>query len=196
MKNLSLSYIELSKNNLIHNIRQFRNLAKKGTKFSVAIKGNAYGHGQNEVAKILESQVDYFQVNSVEELELLRKISKKKSFVFGYIQKNDLEKAIKLGSILSIFSIFQLKELNKIAQKFKKIQGIHIPVDAYLGREGFLVSELPKLFNEIKKCKSIKLFGIYAHFANIEDTSNFSHAQKQINEYQKAIKLAEKFGFK
>lgn len=192
--NLPLSYIELSENNLIHNIKQFRNLAKKGTKFSVAIKGNAYGHGQNEVAKVLEPYVDYFQVDSIEELELLRKTSSKKTFVFGYIQKADLSRAIKTGSILSIFSIEQLKEANRIAKEFKLKQEVHLPFDAYLGREGFLLKELPKVFTEIRKCKYIKFSGIYAHFANIEDTSDFSHAQKQINEYKKALQLAKKFG--
>lgn len=190
-----LSYIEISKKNLIHNVKQFRSLAKKGTKIAVAIKGNAYGHGQNEIAKILESEVDYFIVNSVEELELLRKVSKKKSFILGYVQKNDLLGAIKLKSILTVFSIEELKEINKISKKLNIRQEIHIPIDAYLGREGFLEEQLPELFEEIKKCKNVKLGGIYAHFANIEDTTNFTHAEKQINKYQNAINLAKKFGF-
>ncbi len=204
-KNLPLSYIELSKANLIYNFKQFRNLIKKGTKIAVVIKGNAYGHGQNVVAKILEPYADYFQVNSIEELELLRQVTSKKTFLFGYAQKIDLSKAIKLDCILSIFSIKQLKEVNKIAQKLKIKQEIHIPFDAHLGREGFLLRDLPKLFKEIVKCEYIKVSGIYAHFANIEDThpteqsfertSNFTHAHKQINEYEKALELASKFGF-
>ena len=193
---LPLSYIELSKTNLIHNIKQFRSLAKKGTKLSVAVKGNAYGHGQNEVAKILEPCVDYFQVNSMEELELLRKVSKKKTFVLGYVKKTDLVQIIKLGCIIACFSIEQLKELNNTVKKLKKIQEIHIPVDAYLGREGFLVSELSEFLKEVKKCKYVKVSGIYAHFANIEDTSSFTYAQKQIIEYEKALKLIREFGFK
>src|SRR3989338_1587652 len=96
-KKLPLSYIELSKKNLIYNIKQFRDLAKKGTKIAVAVKGNAYGHGQNKVTKILGPYADFFIVNSVDELELLRKVSKKKTFVLGYVQKNDLLRAIKLG---------------------------------------------------------------------------------------------------
>src|SRR3989344_3080715 len=108
-KNLFLSHIEISKKNLIHNIKQFRNLAKKGTKISIAIKGNAYGHGQNEIAKILEPYADYFQVNSVGELELLRKISKKKTLILGYIKSSDLLSAIKLGSIIAVFSVEQLE---------------------------------------------------------------------------------------
>ncbi len=192
-KETSLAYIELSKKNLIHNIKQFRSFVKKGTFLSVSIKGNAYGHGQNDVAKILEPYADYFQVDSFEELRLLRKVSKKKTFVLGYIQKSDLYEALKLKCLLGVFSLEQLKEINKIACKFKIKQEIHVPVDAHLGREGFLLRELPKLLNEIKKCKYVKLGGLYAHFANIEDTKDFSHAQKQINLYTKSLKLADKF---
>lgn len=192
----SLSYIELSKKNLIHNIKQFRNLVNKNTKFSVAIKGNAYGHGQNKIAKILEPYVDYFQINSFEELEFLRKVSKKKTLVLGYVQKSDLSRAIKLNCVLSVFSIEQIKHISAMADMCKKVQEIHLPVDAFLGREGFLLKDLPKVFTEIKRCKFVKLTGIYAHFANIEDTTNFSHAQKQIKEYEKALVLAKEFGFK
>ncbi len=191
-----LSHIELSKKNLIHNIKTLKSLAKTGTKFSVAIKGNAYGHGQNEIAKILEQYVDYFQVNSVDELELLRKVNKKKVLLLGYVQKSDLKKAIKFGCVLSVFSLEQMLTISAIAKNVNKTQEVHIPIDAYLGREGFLLTELPKVFAEIKKCKNIKLTGIYAHFANIEDTNNFTHAKKQITIFNQAVNLAKKFGFK
>ena len=195
-KKLPLSYIELSKKNLIYNIKQFRDLAKKGTKIAVAVKGNAYGHGQNKVTKILGPYADFFIVNSVDELELLRKVSKKKTFVLGYVQKNDLLRAIKLGCVLSVFSLEQMLAISAIAKSVNIAQEIHLPIDAYLGREGFLEKELPKVFTELKKYQNIKLTGIYAHFANIEDTNNFTHAEKQINKYKKVIEMTEKFGFK
>lgn len=195
-KELPLAYIELSKKNLIHNINQFRSFAKKGTKFSVAIKGNAYGHGQMEVAKIAGKYADYLQVDSIEDLVMLRKVSRKAVFIFGYVQKSELTLAIKLRCILSVFSIEQLKEINIRAQKLKIKQEIHIPVDAFLGREGFMISELDEVFEEVKKCTNIRLTGLYAHFANIEDTKDFSHAQKQINQYRLAVKLAYKHGFR
>jgi len=92
----------------------------------------------------------------------------------------------------------QLKALDKTARKLKIKQEIHIPVDAHLGREGFLLNDLPKLFKELKKYKYIKVSGIYAHFANIEDAASagdFTHAKKQIDEYEKAVKVAHEFGF-
>lgn len=195
MNKLPLSFIELSKENLIWNIKQFRGLAKKGTKIAVAVKGNAYGHGQKETTKILEPFVDYFQVNSIEELELLRKTSNKKTLLLGYVQKEDLPKIVKLGCILSVFSLKQLSEISKVAKKYRKIQEIHIPIDACLGREGLLTTDLPKFFTELKKYKNLVLTGMYAHFANIEDTNNFTHAEKQIKRYEEAKKIAGKYGF-
>ncbi|MFA7285437.1 MAG: alanine racemase [Candidatus Paceibacterota bacterium] len=195
-KNLPTSYIEISSQNLIHNIKQFKRIVKKGTKIAVAIKGNAYGHGQNEIAKIAATYVDYFFVNSIEELSKLRKVSKKKTFLFGYVARADLSKAIKLNAILSLFSFEQLKELDLITTKLKNKIEVHIPIDAHLGREGFLYSDLPKLFEILKKTKYIKVIGIYAHFANIEDTNNFTHAKKQINLFKKAVDLAKTYGYK
>jgi len=194
-KNFPLTYIELSKKNLIHNIKQLKSVAKKGTKIVSMIKANAYGHGQNEIAKILEPYTDYFGVNSISELETLRKVTKRKTFILGYVQDCDLEKTTKLGCVLSVFSMDHFKKINKVALKLKKIQEVNISIDAHLGREGFLESELSDFFKELKKTKYIKVLGIYAHFANIEDTLNFSHANKQIKKYEKAIKIAKDFGF-
>jgi len=101
-----------------------------------------------------------------------------------------------LGCIISVFSIEKLKEINEIAKKLKIKQEVHAPIDAYLGREGFLKDELKEFFQEVKNCKNIILSGIYAHFANIEDTNNFTHAKKQINKYKEAIELAKSMGFK
>jgi len=191
-KKLPLSYLEISKKNLIHNVKQFKNLIKKGTQISAVVKANAYGHGDKEVAKVLSSFVDYFQVNSVEELERIRKITKKSILVFGYVGKNNLEKALKLGCILSVFDLNHLILINKISKKLNKKQQVHIAVDSYLGREGIMPSDLDFLIKELKKMKNIIVDGIYSHFANIEDTNNFSYAQKQIDIYKNAVETFKK----
>ncbi len=195
-KNLPFSYILISKENLIHNIKQFRSLVKKGTEISAVVKSNAYGHGDREIAQILLPYVDYFQVNSVEELKRIREITSKPILVFGYVGKHDLGKAIKIGCILSAFDFEHLLLINESARRLKKKQKVHIALDSYLGREGFMPSEIKKILQEIKKMKNIMVDGLYSHFSNIEDTANFSHAQKQIDEYQKICDLFKKNGFR
>jgi alanine racemase len=195
-KNTPRAHIEISRKNLVNNILEFRKILDKKNMISVAVKGNAYGHGLSEVVEVLCPYVDYLQVDSVEELEVLRKKTKNKTFVLGFVQKSDLEKVLKLKCILSIFNIEQLKELSSLCLKQKKTQEITLPIDAFLGREGFFVEELPKVLDFIKKNKYLKLTSIYAHFANIEDTKDFSHAQKQIDNYKKAVDLLKDFDFK
>lgn len=190
-----LSCIEINKKNLIHNVKQFKSLLKKGTLFSAVIKSNAYGHGDVEVVQILNNYVDYFQVNSVEELTRVKKYAKKPILVFGYVSKNDIEKAIKLGCVLSVFDFHHLVLINKTAQKLNKKQKVHIAVDSYLGREGIMPADVEIFVKELLKMKNITVDGIYSHFANIEDTSNFAFAQKQIDAYENSLSIFKKYGF-
>ena len=37
--------------------------------------------------------------------------------------------------------------------------------------------------------------GVYAHFANIEDTNDFSHAKKQIETYKNILKIFSEYGY-
>lgn len=194
IKKLPLSYIELSRKNLEHNLKSLRSITKPGTKIAFAIKGNAYGHGQNEIVKIAEKHCEYFVVNSFEELQLLREVSKKPTFVLGYVSTSFLSEAIRLGCILSVFSKQQFYEIEKVSKKIKQVQEVHIAVDALLGREGFLESELSDFLCEAVKSKHIRITGIYAHFANIEDTNNFTHAERQITAYNNMLGIAKNAG--
>ena len=190
-----LSYIEISKNNLLHNVRSLRELTKQGTKLALAVKGNAYGHGLSEVVKIVEKHADYFIVNSIEELQEVRKISKKQTFVLGYVLPSFLSEAINLGCILSVFSKEQFLEIEKVSKKMNMRQEVHIACDSLLGREGFLESELLDFFAAAKKSVHVVVAGMYSHFANIEDTNNFTHAERQIDAYARMQDIAKKAGY-
>lgn len=191
-----LSYIEISKENLLHNVHVLKSFVHPQAKIVGVIKANAYGHGQNEVAKILESEVDYFQVDDIEELRLLRNVSKKPTLVLGYVAADDLEEAVKLEGILAVYDIERLRKLETIGQNNKKALTIHVKIDAFLGRQGVLAGQADAFAMEIKKCRNVTLGGVYCHFANIEDTSDFSHAQKQIDAFEKAVTIFREKGFR
>src|SRR5206468_1007136 len=63
-----LTTIELSRENALHNMGQFRGLVRPGTSIAAVVKGNAYGHGMPEMIQILEPVADYFQVDDLLEL--------------------------------------------------------------------------------------------------------------------------------
>ncbi len=192
---MPLSYIEIFKNNLLHNIRAFQKYVGPKTKIASVIKANAYGHGQNEVAKILGPETDYFQVDDLQELSLLRQVTKKPALVLGYVAKNELADAVHLGAELLISDELRLRQLEDMALKLHQKIKIQIKIDALLGREGLLLHEVPQIIETLHTCPHVLVSGFYAHFANIEDTASFSHAQKQIDCFQDALRLFRRAGF-
>jgi alanine racemase len=173
-----------------------KSLVKEDVKVISVVKANAYGHGQNEVATILNEVTDYFQVDDLQELSLLRVVSAKPTLVLGYIAQGEMLEALMLDGILGVYGEAQILALNKVAEGLGKKAVVHVKIDAYLGRQGVMPEDWQKIAQLLKKCENILVDGIYSHFANIEDTADFSHAQKQIDTFNKAVKIFEENGFK
>ncbi len=190
-----LSRIELSRQNLLDNIAQFRSVLPKENALVAVVKANAYGHGLKEVVSISQHHVDYFQVDDVKELIEIRKHTNKPVLVFGYVAIDQLDLIFKYNAILGVYNIETIKALNSIAVKNKKQIKIHLKIDAFLGRQGVLTKDLKKYINAIQKTTYIKLEAIYSHFSNIEDVDDMHHARKQFAELMKAKELIKGFGF-
>ncbi|HOX61016.1 MAG TPA: alanine racemase [Candidatus Magasanikbacteria bacterium] len=190
-----LSYIEISKSALISNLVNFRRFLPSQSRLAAVIKGNAYGHGQNEVAKAIEKHVDYFQLDGIEELRQLRQVTKKPVLILGYVQPADLEEAVRLNAELGIYDISIAKKLNTLGKKLRKKPKVHIKIDAYLGRQGILPTGILKFAKILRTLKHIEVVSAYSHFANIEDTVDDTHARKQIETFENAVEILRANGF-
>lgn len=190
-----LNYIEISKENLLHNFQLFRNFVHPKTKIVSLVKANAYGHGMKEVVEILNDEVDYFQIDDLLELREIRNYTKKPVLVFGYVAQDELEEAVELEGTLAIYDKERAEILDEIGAKRGKKITVHVKIDANLGRQGVLVENVDEFVHFLASLKNIAVEGVYAHFANIEDTADFSHAQKQIDSYAKAVDCFKRNGF-
>src|SRR5436853_6314383 len=100
---MALNYIELSRANALHNIAQFRAMLHPNTLIAGVVKGNAYGHGMAQMIDILEPAVDYFQIDDLLELRELRKYTAKPTLVLGYVARDELAEALRLGCQLASY---------------------------------------------------------------------------------------------
>lgn len=189
-----LSFIEVHADKLMHNIRSLKE-AVPGKKIIAVVKANAYGVGMREVVPLLEEHIDVFAVDDVEELHALRFLTEKPVYMLGYVPHEDIERVIDMQAVPSVYDIETLREIEKHAYTRKITVPVHIKIDAYLGRQGLTIDNLDEMVAALKLCAHIDVHGVYAHFANIEDTTDFSHAQKQIDSYTKACQVFEEAGF-
>lgn len=195
MQRFPLSYIEISKENLIHNIKQFRSITDKNVKLVGVIKSNAYGHGDAQIVKISNRYLDYFQVDSIEEAMRVRKATKRPILILGYLNDEGIVDSIKIDAIICAFDLIHIFRINRIAEKNKTKIKIHLAIDSYLGREGVMPNQVEFVIKEISKLENVILDGVYSHFANIEDTMNRTHSEKQIAIYHKCVDFIKSNGY-
>lgn len=190
-----LSYIEINKENLLHNFNQFRSLVYPDTKIISMVKANAYGHGLKEVVKILKDHTDLFAVDDIEELRELRKYTRKPTLVIDYVPKDSLVEIVELNAELGLFDIERAQILNKIAKAKKKVVKIHIKVDTFLGRQGLLLEDLDIFITQLRKLKMLHVEAVYSHFSNIGESSDYSHTYRQLECFERAVEIFRTKGY-
>ncbi len=182
---MNLSEVQIDQSRLVHNVRALRTLLAPGVGAIAVVKGNAYGHGLAQVVEALGDEVDGFQVDDIEELRSLRAWTNKRALVLGYIGQDDIPEALQLDAELGVSD----PDLIRFIAQAGGILGIrpklHLEIDALLGRLGILPRDLHAVIDSLRDLPNVDLVAAYAHFANIEDTTDMGHAYDQLDQFEK-----------
>lgn len=186
-----LNQIEISRSRLISNYRRLSSLNRK-LQVSPVLKSNAYGHGLELSAQILDNQgCPFFCLDSLHEAYALLKAKiKTPILVMGYINPQNL----RVKKLPFIYAIYNL-DFAKVLNKYQKGAKVHIFVDTGMSREGVSLTELPQFLQEIKTLKNIQVVGLMSHFAYAADKRS-PLFKNQIKNFTKAREVIKKAGFK
>lgn len=190
-----LTEIQIDAQELRSNYAIFRSLLGPSKKIIAVVKANAYGHGLREVVRLLEDEADAFAVDDIQELHAIRFLTEKPVYVLGYVAVDGIDTLIDLKGTPVVYSPETIRAINQRALAIHERVSVTIKIEALLGRQGVFIEELPELLTALSECSQIELIGLYAHFANIEDTTDAAHAQKQIALFTKACAIVEEAGF-
>lgn len=182
---IHLSAVELDTDALRHNLRSLRTLVPAGARVAAVVKGNAYGHGMAEVVRALDGEVDGFQVDDIEELRAIRPLTARPVLVLGYVPLANVTEAIALGGELAVYDVERLEAIAASGVALGRRPRIHVKVDALLGRQGVPPGELEAFLAALKGVE-VEVAAAYAHFANIEDTTDLTHAHAQLEVFEAA----------
>ena len=191
MKQTWLQWIEIGRAALEHNIQQFRHLIGDSRKMTVVVKSNAYGHGLLEVSRLAaEFGADWLGVNSLEEALALREGGIDLPVILlGYIPFTGLKDAVANDLRLTVYNTETVEELAKITFKLKKDACLHIKTETGVHRQGIKGEDLLPFVERIRKYPYLKIEGLSMHFANIEDTTDHSYAQSQLDKFKEYVDL-------
>ncbi|MCP4155598.1 MAG: alanine racemase [bacterium] len=175
------TYIEISKDNLVHNLNLFKNLT--GKKLMFVVKANAYGHGLKEIIGITRELaiVDYYAVDSVYEALEVRELDEHKNIlIIGWSDEEELKTLIKNGFETVVPSLDFLEKAQQLASELGLKARVHLKVETGTSRMGMNPETVIDVFKSTTFSR-IELTGLYSHFANIEDTTDHTYAQHQLD---------------
>jgi alanine racemase len=188
--------VEIDKRALVYNLQQFRNLAGKDRKLLAMVKANAYGHGMLEVSRVaLEAGADWLGVHSLEEGISLRDHGFDCPILtVGYLPLSQLEAAVVNELRMTVYNPETVNRLTNVCRKLKKKAYLHVKVETGTHRQGIEFKQVLPFIQSIKKQPHLVLEGMSSHFANIEDTTDHSYAQVQLQNFREVLSQLEQQG--
>lgn len=191
------TYLEINLGALKKNLEKIRSIAKYAQVIAI-VKANAYGLGAVPIAKVLEAScVDAFGVACASEgLQLREAGIKKPILILGGIYRGEIKDSLANDLTPVVGGFDQLKQLVIELKRLGRSANVHIKVDTGMGRLGFQINELVKLFDELEKSRGyIKVRGLMSHLACADQPEN-PYTEYQTKKFREVISLFEKAGYK
>jgi len=172
MKQTRPAWIDVDLDAIVYNVRQVSSLVNHDSGRPVAampvIKGNAYGHGVYEVAKVLyEKGFLHFAVATYSEALLAREAAPgAEILILGYTPDYLAEELVIHKISSTVYTYEQAAALSAVAEKLSMTAAIHIKLDTGMHRLGFPCEEASaKTIQDIMRLPAVSVDGIFTHFA-------------------------------
>lgn len=172
-------WAEVSISALTHNLRAIREFVnppgekrKTPRKVLSIVKGNGYGHGGPQIAKILEKAgSDWFGVTCTEEGIAVRKAGVRKPIlVLTSFWPGEEASLLKYELTPVVHRCEQLQDLERAVARggARKHFTFHLKIDTGMNRLGIAPSDIECFARQLAKRKHLRLGGVLTHLASSE----------------------------
>ena len=181
---------------LKHNYFQLRNAVSEASKVMAVVKANAYGHGDIEVAGVLERiGCEFFGVAIAEEGERLRSNGITRPIVvLGGIYPGQIKDIFPLDLTPVVFDIGTAQYINSYAKAIGAVKKVHVKIDTGMGRLGLLTEEVARFFEAFKELENLRLEAVLSHFAEAESADR-DFTGRQLEDFVKSVDVIRDMGF-
>ncbi|HSW79827.1 MAG TPA: alanine racemase [Candidatus Saccharimonadales bacterium] len=187
----TLNRIEINAQTLTRNVSLIQ---RKHPDFEIipVLKGNAYGHGLEQVAQILnDAECHYLAVDGYFEAAKIRDITKHHILVMGYILPENVQL---LDTKRCSFVAQDEHDLRAFGSLGKPVK-IHLELNTGFNRLGIQPEELQTYLDTLKKFPNIKLEGVMTHLVDADNESDDSFDVKQQKIFDDCVKQILASGF-
>ncbi len=181
---------------LRHNYSVLKRLIPNGARIMAIVKANAYGHGDIEVARVLEGVgCCHFGVAILEEGCRLRQAGIKGTIVIlGGIYPGQVMEIFGLDLTPVVFDLDGARVIDAAAASMGAVKKIHVKIDTGMGRLGVPSAGAIPFFEEIKRLRHVSVEGVLSHFSESESVDR-GFTQRQLKEFLGVVEGIKGLGF-
>jgi alanine racemase len=187
--NNHVTVLEIDGSALEHNLNYFKQKLHSKTKILAVVKAFGYGSDGVKIAKFLEGKVAYFAVAYAHEGIALREAGVKTPILVLHPQTPNLPAIVAYCLEPNLYNFKIFNTFLKLATE-TSLQGypIHIKLNTGLNRLGFRPTDVPKILDQIKKTKQLKVQSLFSHLAVSEDLREQEFTKHQIGDFTPILK--------
>jgi alanine racemase len=190
-----LTWIETDTQALRRNLDTLRSVLPAGTGLMAVVKGNAYGHGLDIVARAAADRAEWLGVNSLEEALAVRRLGiENPTAILGHTELEQLDKVAANNFRQVVYREDVAAGLSRRAMEQSRTAHVHLKIETGTHRQGIPLDQLPAFVAHLQTLPNLNIEGIYTHFANIEDTLEPAFAQLQLARFREAIRILREAG--
>ena len=193
MEFLRRTWAEIDLDALDQNVSAIRTCLSDSTELLAVVKADAYGHGDRMIAKELtRSGVTRFGVSNLEEAVGLRHAGIDGEILIFGVTPPELAKELAENDITqAILNADYAKALSDAAVAAGVTVKGHLKLDTGMGRFGFLPQDVTEAAALLKSLPSMRVEGVFTHFAN---TTDEALTRRQYQQFQEGAALLERAG--
>lgn len=175
-----LSWIEISRSALEHNIKQIEQLTVSN-QLGFVLKANAYGHGMLPIAQLIDeiSTAQWLCTAGVEEALRLRQAGwSRRLLVMAYVHDASLDAVLHSDIDIIVDECRTLYQIAATASRLGVKAHVHIKVDTGLGRRGVSIDKVLELFQAFACHPHLSLVGLCTHLSDtVKQDQSFTQIQ-------------------
>ncbi|MFA5218172.1 MAG: bifunctional UDP-N-acetylmuramoyl-tripeptide:D-alanyl-D-alanine ligase/alanine racemase [Bacteroidales bacterium] len=180
---LHATVLEISMNDVRHNLNYFRSKLLPDTRLMVMVKAFSYGSGGVEMARFLANErVDYLGVAFSDEGIDLRRAGIKIPIM---VMNPDFSQSDLIADYNLEPEIYHWHGLQEFSRMIRSLgipsYPVHIKLDTGMHRLGFPVSETEELASYLAEHRELTVKSLFSHLAAAEDPKQDLFTQSQIN---------------
>ncbi|MEP4077589.1 alanine racemase [Haloferula sp.] len=162
---------------LRHNLTVSRK--HSGCAVMAVVKAGAYGHGLEEIAKVLaEENIAFFGVANVGEARRIADSGVTTPiYLLGATWAEERAEIVARNWTPCLSTLEEARHFSDLAVASNKRLKVHISVDTGMGRGGFIPVGLPGILNQLEALPGIEIDGIGSHLPSADEDEEFTRSQ-------------------